>query len=94
MSTSPLQGAIIGCLRTTANELTADKERLEKLLDDKCDRCIERERADTVRKMKERLKALLKTDYINGTREHALSVIDQIAKEMLEGNTDCGEDRN
>jgi hypothetical protein len=38
-----------------------------------------------VREMQERLKALLKTDYINGTREHALSVIDQIAKEMVEG---------
>jgi chromosome segregation ATPase len=42
--------------------------------------------ADTVRKMQERLKSLLKTDYINGTREHALSVIDQIEKEMLEDN--------
>ena len=41
-------------------------------------------KADTVRKMQERLKSLLKTDYINGTREHALSVIDQIAKELLE----------
>ena len=41
--------------------------------------------ADTVRKMQDRLKSLLKTDYINGTREHALSVIDQIAKEMVEG---------
>jgi hypothetical protein len=26
------------------------------------------------------------TDYINGTREHALSVIDQIAKEIIEQN--------
>lgn len=46
---------------------------------------IKRERIYTVREMVERLKALLKTDYINGTREHALSVIDQIAQEMLEG---------
>ena len=42
-------------------------------------------KADTVQKTQERLKALLNTDYINGTREHALSVIDQIAEELLEG---------
>ena len=49
-------------------------------------------RADTVRKMQERLRSLLKTDYINGTREHALSVIDRIAKEIMEGGEDHAAD--
>lgn len=40
-------------------------------------------KADTVRKFAERLKALIKSDYINGTREQAMSAIDQIAKELL-----------
>jgi regulator of replication initiation timing len=73
-------------------ELTAENERLRKrnavLIEDNhilSGECIPMAKADTVRKMQERLKSLLKTDYINGTREQALSAIDQIAKEMLEG---------
>ncbi len=87
MSMSSLQGAIIGGLRTTVNELTADKERLEKLLDDKCDRCIERDRADTVKEFAERLIAEFRKDgrmnfYIRKTLE-------QITKEMLKEEKQC-----
>lgn len=69
--------------------LTNENKRLNKLLDDKCDRCIERERADTVRKMQERLKAECNKYLLHSTimlRYH----IDKIAKEMLEGTDNDG----
>ena len=42
-------------------------------------------KAEAIREFAERLKKEIKTDYINGTREHSLSVINQIEKEMTEG---------
>lgn len=86
--TSFSQGVVF--LKTLIRELIEENERLEDNLIKQCAENImllldkNKIRADTVRKMQERLKSLLKTDYINGTREHALSVIDKIAKEMLE----------
>lgn len=58
-------------------------KRLKEQLDDKCDRCIERERADTVRKMQERLEKECLID--RGYEVLLEGTIDQIAKEMLEG---------
>ena len=59
---------------------------LSSQLDDKCDRCIARERADTVRKMQERLKQ----HYVVDTDDGLYGILDQIAKEML-GNAEGGE---
>jgi predicted nucleic acid-binding Zn-ribbon protein len=39
-------------------------------------------RAEAITEFAERLKAEVKTDYINGTKEHALAVITKIAKEV------------
>ena len=72
-------------------------EYLEKLLDDRCDRCIERERKETAEKFAERLKAHLKQSYHNlyhaDYREGMVSInlgtlienIDEICKEITEG---------
>ena len=78
---------LLGILYDTCEELTEENERL--MREKTALECVvatarNQAKSDTVREMQERLKSLLKTDYINGTREHALSVIDQIAKEMLE----------
>jgi 7-keto-8-aminopelargonate synthetase-like enzyme len=73
--------------KVTATIILTDKdaERIKTECLEKIELDVKAIKADTVQEFAERLKALLKTDYINGTREHALSVIDQIAKEMLEG---------
>ena len=75
--------------RAKVKELTEENERLKLLLDDRCDRCIERNRAGTVWEMTERLKAR----FDNGndriyTGYNIHRFIDQIAKEMLEGNNE------
>ena len=82
------------------DRLNEELETLKKQLDDKCDRCIERDRADTVKKMQERLREApikvglplfgLQTkgeveDYANELILQMRDAIDQIAKEMLEG---------
>ena len=90
----PLSSAINIAEKLLANVAPrSEVERLEKLLDDKCDRCIERERADTVRKMQERLKEKAKIVNIKSfsnlwTSGVTLTDIDQTAKEMLEGKND------
>lgn len=69
-------------------ELTEENERLTALLDARCDRCIERERADTVRKMQERLKEKrIKPEFPWDDFFITETDIDQIAKELLEDNT-------
>lgn len=75
--------AVILDLQRRLKNITEENERLEKLLDDKCDRCIERERAYTVKQFAERLKAEMSFGrYIQADQ------IDQIAKEMLEGENE------
>ena len=66
-------------------ELAEENERLKNLLDDRCDRCIERDRADTAKSMRDRILEGL------GEKEQPISLsfvrwlIDRIAQEMLEG---------
>ena len=75
-------------------ELTKDKERLQKANDVLLLMTSVKEiRADTVRKMQERLKAEMRNTakYSFGGREYSVigeGFIDQIAKEMLEGKDD------
>lgn len=68
-------------------ELTEECEILTKALDSKCDECIARERAGTVKKMHSEIKDRC----IKGGIYPAFvaTTIDQIAKEMIEecGNT-------
>ena len=66
------------------NELTEKNVGFKKLLDDRCDRCIERERVDTVRKMQKRLKERLDRNGWDIAVAYAQIIVDQIAKEMLE----------
>ena len=74
-------------------EQQAEIEKLKKQLDDKCDRCIARDRADTVNKMQERFENSFdkleefynETDHENMVYSNkVLELIDQIAKEILE----------
>jgi hypothetical protein len=84
---------IIGDLSKENERLRADKDywgNRAKESESEYDQAVKRGynigKVDYVRAFAERLMTLLNTDYINGTREHAFSVIDQIAKEMLEEN--------
>lgn len=81
-------------LRAEVERLTEGNEWLIKLLDDRCDRCIGRQQAETVREMVEKIKDFYNRPCYQPTKEHPvrhtdvqfmLSVIDQIAQEMLEG---------
>jgi hypothetical protein len=86
--------ALINSQEQRIKELTEENERL--MRDKTALECIvstarNQAKAATVRKMQERLKALIKSDYINGTREQAMSAIDQIANELLNGEGMCHE---
>ncbi len=73
-------------LQLTVGAYQVKDALLSSQLDDKCDRCIARDRADTVREMQERLEAHLeKPEFPWDSFTVAEEVIDQIAKEMLEG---------
>lgn len=77
--------ALINSQEQRIKELTEENERLQKLLDDRCDRCIERERADTVRKMQSLSHE--KSWHLDDGADCwvvYLDDIDQIAKELLE----------
>jgi hypothetical protein len=67
--------------------LTNENKRLNKLLDDKCDRCIERERADTMSELQTRVAIHFGTytDKDMTPIADVFRLLDQIAKEMLEG---------
>lgn len=56
-------------------------EQLEKLLDDRCDHCIERERKETAEKFADRVKE--ETDH--GISALYDSTVDEICKELTEG---------
>ena len=64
------------------NELTEENERLRKQLDDRCDRCIESDKARTVMEM---TKLLIRRLPIISP-----GVFKGIANEMLEGKNDVG----
>ena len=69
-----------------ASQRKARIEYLEKLLDDRCDRCIERERKETAEKFAERLSEEdcsipIKDDFIIITRK----TIDEICRELTDG---------
>lgn len=68
-------------------ELTKENEGLTELLDARCDRCKERERADTVRKMQKRLKGSLMRFKNEAFMAIVDVCIDNVAKEMLEEDT-------
>ena len=65
------------------NRQQAEIERLQKLLDDKCDRCIARDRAEAIKEFAERLKEK-KGIYNTFASER---IIDNLVKEMV------GEDK-
>ena len=70
------------------NRQKAEIERLTKLLDDKCDRCIARDKAEAIKEFADRLKTYYRNldKTAGGLVEYH---IDQIAKEFLErGATD------
>ena len=65
-------------------------EQLEKILDDRCDRCIGRERKETAEKFAERLKEeawAFNTDENGNVWDYSImkSTIDEICKEITEG---------
>ena len=57
---------IVRELQETINRQKAEIERLQKLLDDKCDRCIARERTEAVKGFAEIVKAILDDFYYTG----------------------------
>ena len=62
-------------------------ERLQKNLDDKCDKCIARDRAEAIKEFERKIKA--HAYYIDVPKEHRVvdeDDIDAILKEMTEGN--------
>ena len=64
--------------------LTEENEKLTKLLDDRCDRCIERERADTAKYLIDRIKGYYEVHKGRIRTASLIYYIEQIAKEMLE----------
>ena len=65
------------------NRQKAENERLQKLLDNKCDRCIANERAEAVREFAERLKDV--SEHFWEEKENFVSEddIDNLVKEMV-----------
>lgn len=67
------------------NERLRAEVSVKKKLLDKCVDLEDKVKADTVRKMQERLKETLKKNYPQRCGECFMERVDQIAKEMLEG---------
>lgn len=61
-------------------------EYLEKLLDDRCDRCIERERKETAEKFAEMVKMAFYYEFDELIPSIMADKIDEICKEITEGN--------
>ena len=91
------ESAMVDLLNQEMKELQENKkqiEQLEKLLDDRCDHCIERERKETAEKFAERLKELVadrncNEDYdwedVQVEGQIFIECIDEICKEITEG---------
>ncbi len=70
------------------NQQQTEIKRLEKLLDDKCDRCISKDKAEAIKEFADRLKDVFVT--IDGTFEccEIEDHIDNLVKEMV-GDNQC-----
>ncbi len=67
------------------NRQKAEIERLNKLLDDKCDRCIEKDRSNAIKEFAERLKASkIKPEFPWEDFYVTEGMIDDLVKEMTE----------
>lgn len=69
------------------NRQQAEIERLQKLLDDKCDKCIARDRAEAIKEFADKLKSQfhISCDY---TCNYVRAVINDLVKEMTEVKAD------
>lgn len=67
----------------------AEIERLQKLLDDKCDKCIARDRAEAIKEFVKEIINNILPKYLYGKEETALRIgfaISEKAKEITEGS--------